>query len=304
MGGSGSGGGGGSGRVSYPTYMETIHSDWLDQTGTDTIEASITEVMNAAIGASPFVTAAAYDPTTPLADAWTAVCAFNTLADSLDNEADWLSAVAAARTEYDTNVVDTTQIDDDVNAFAQVLEDNLDYIQVPKIKAGYRTANAVMTSAFPIAEAVLRGMGMRDIAKYATELRVKNHFLRSEWILKAADTMLANLMQRVSFEEAVARISVEAKRIHIVASKEQTDQDYAFDEADAKWDMETFQYGANVLAAIGGGTVAPGKERPSKVSSALGGALSGAAAGAMAFPANPLLGAGIGAAFGIGASLF
>src|SRR3972149_3181734 len=118
MGGSGSGGGGGSGRVDYPDYMKTIHNDWLNQTGTDTIEASITEVMNAAIGASPYTSATAYDPTTPLADAWTAVCAFNTLADGLSHETDWLSAIAAARSEYDNNVVDTTQIDDDVNAFA------------------------------------------------------------------------------------------------------------------------------------------------------------------------------------------
>ena len=52
MGGS-SGGGGGSGRVSYPSYMETVHNDWLDATGTDTIEISVTQVMDAALGSSP-----------------------------------------------------------------------------------------------------------------------------------------------------------------------------------------------------------------------------------------------------------
>uniref|UniRef100_A0A6M3KTC7 Uncharacterized protein n=1 Tax=viral metagenome TaxID=1070528 RepID=A0A6M3KTC7_9ZZZZ len=300
MGSSGSGGGGGSGRVDYPDYMKTVHGDWLDQGATDTIEASVTEIMNAAIGASPFITAVAYNPATPLADAWTAVCAFNTLTDALDHEVDWLSAIAAARSEYDDNVVDTTQIDDDVNAFAQVLEDQLDYIVLPKLKAGYRDANAVLTSAFPIAEAIVRGMGMRDVAKYATDLRLKNHFLRAEWIGKAADRMLINLIERVRFEEAVARVSVEAKRIHIVSSKEQTDQDYAFDEADGKWDLEAFQYGANVLAAIGGGTAQTGRERPSKAQSALGGAMSGAAAGASIGGAP---GAAIGGILGLGAAL-
>ena len=301
MGGS-SGGGGGSGRVSYPSYMETVHNDWLDATGTDTISVSITEVMDVALGASgsPWAAAAAYNPATPLADAWTAVCAFNTITDALSHETDWLSAIAAARSEYDDNVVDTTQIDDDVNAFAQVLQDQLDYIEIPKLKAGYRDANAVLTSAFPIAEAVMRGMGMRDVAKYATDLRLKNHFLRAEWIGKAADRMLINLIERVRFEEAVARISVEAKRVHIVASKEQTDQGYSFDEADAKWDLEAFQYGANVLAAIGGGTAAPGRERPSTAQSAIGGAMSGAAAGASV--AGPW-GAAIGGVLGLGAGL-
>jgi hypothetical protein len=301
MGGSGSGGGGGSGRVEYPAYMEAAHEDWLSQGGTDTIEASVTEVMNSAIGASPFTGAAAYDPATPLADAWTAVCAFNTLADGLDHEADWLSAISAARSEYDNNVVDTTQIDDDVNAFAQVLQDQLDYVELPKLKAGYRDANAVVSSAYPIAESVITGMMMRDVAKYATELRLKNHLLRSQWILQSAEIMLKNLMQRVQFEQAVAQVSVEAKRIHIVASKEQTDQDYAFDEADGRWDLETFQYGANLLAAIGGGTSNGARERPSKAQSALGGAMSGASAGLALSGGNPI-GAAIGGLIGLGAS--
>jgi hypothetical protein len=279
--------------------MKAAHEDWLTQDGTDTIEASITEVMNAAIGASPYSGATAADPDTPLADAWTAVCAFNTVVDALDQEADWLSAIAAAYGEYDNNVVDATYIEDDINAFAQVLQDQLDYVEVPKIKAGYRDANAVLSSAFPIAEAVIRGMGMRDVAKYATDLRLKNHFIRSEWVLKAADSMLKNLMERVRFEEAVARISVEAKRIHIVAVKEEVDQQAQFDEADGKWDLEAFQYGGNLLAAIGGGTASIPGANPSKSQSALGGALSGAAAGAQFGP----WGAMAGGVLGLGASL-
>ena len=301
MGGSGSGGGGGSGRVDYPAYMQTIHGDWLDNSGADTMTSSITDLMEVAVGSSPFSAASAYDPTTPLADAWTAVCAFNTVTDALSHESDWLSAISAARAEYDNNIVDTTQIDDDVNAFAQVLEDKLNYIDVPALKAGYRDANAVVSSAYPIAESVLRGMSIKDVAKYATELRIKNHFIRSEWILKAAENMLRNLMSRVQYEQQVAQLSVEAKRIHIVANQEQTNQDYSFDEADGRWDLETYQYGANLLASIGGGAASTGgsKERPSKAQSALGGAVSGAAAGASFGP----WGAAAGAVIGIGMSL-
>ena len=296
----GSGGGGGSGKIEYPTYMSTVHNDWLDKTGTDVIELSVTEAMDAAIGASPWTSAAAYDPATPLADAWTAVCALNTLADALDHETDWSSAIAAAISDYDGSVVDEDKLDDDINAYAQVQQDNIDYVILPKLRAGYRDANAVLSSAFPIAEGVVWGMHVKDVGKYATDLRLKNHILRSEWVLKAAETMLKNQMMRVEFEKAVAHLSVEAKRIHIVATKEQTDQDYTFDENDAKWDMEAFQYGANVLAAIGGGTVGPGNKRPSAASSAIGGALSGAAAGAAV--GGPVGGV-IGGVLGLGAAL-
>ena len=73
MGGSGGGsqgaggGGGGTGTVAYPAYMQTIHNDWLDNTGVDTISSSVTDVMDAALGNSPFAAAAAYDPATPIA---------------------------------------------------------------------------------------------------------------------------------------------------------------------------------------------------------------------------------------------
>ena len=33
-GGSSGGGGGGSGQVDYPSYMKTVHNDWLDNTAT------------------------------------------------------------------------------------------------------------------------------------------------------------------------------------------------------------------------------------------------------------------------------
>lgn len=464
----GSGGGGGSGKVEYPSYMTTVHNDWLDATGTDTIELSVTEAMDAALGASPWSSATAYDPTTPLTDAWTAVCAlntlvdaldhetdwssaisaalsdvdstidpdteltagraaitaldtlvdaldhesdwasalaavvtqfdtsidadteladgwsaitaFNTLIDALDHEADWASALAIAITGYDDSVDDSTKIDDNVQAFAQVLHEDLDNVQLPKWRAGYRDANAVLSSAYPIGEAVIYGGHQRDVAKYATDLRLKSregrsawllqavkdmlgsqlkrtefeqavaqlssehkikahtirvqatsagtsdamksqamrvdgekavaeissgfemkaHAIRTEAITKSAEVMLRQQMMRVEYEKAVASLSVEAKRIHIVAEKEETDQNYTFDENDARWDLETYQYGANVLAAIGGGTVGTSSKRPSAASSALGGALSGASAGAMA--GGPM-GAVIGGVLGLGAAL-
>ena len=58
-----------------------------------------------------------------------------------------------------------------------------------------------------------------------------------------------------------------------------------------RWDMEVFQYGSNVLGAIGGGVLIP--RQPSQMQSMIGGALTGAAAGGIASGGNPLaIGAG------------
>ena len=94
---------------------------------------------------------------------------------------------------------------------------------------------------------------------------------------------------------------IEANRMKIVALKEQTDTDLKYDEADATWDLEVFQYGCNVLASIGGGVASPkGSKQPSTSQSMIGGALSGAAAGGMigGLP-GALIGGVLGAAGGL-----
>ena len=300
-GGSSGGGGGGSGQVDYPSYMKTVHEDWLHGTA-DTIESSVTTIMNAALGDSPFLTATAYDPTTPLADSWTAVCAFNAVVDALDHSSDWQSVIVNAALIVDGNIITDAYITADINAFADVLDDQITNDVLPRFEAGMRDINAVMSSAFVFGKANIEGMRDRDVTKYGTELRVKMNIQRNELISKSTELMLTNLMHRVEFEKAVASLSVEAKRIHIVANKEQTDQDVKFDEADAQWDLEVFQYGANLLAAIGGGTAQPsgGQKQMTTSQSALGGALAGAAVGAQV--GGPW-GAGIGAIIGLGAGL-
>ena len=55
----GSGGGSSSGEVSYPAYMETKHSTWLDAVAADMIIAQT--------GDSPYASAVAFDPDCVLA---------------------------------------------------------------------------------------------------------------------------------------------------------------------------------------------------------------------------------------------
>ena len=91
--------------------------------------------------------------------------------------------------------------------------------------------------------------------------------------------MLRLMMQRVAWEEGLVKLSIEGNRIKIVALKEETDMNAEIDKFDALWDLETFQYGANLLAAISGGTTGP--QKPSTAASVIGGAMSGMSAGAM-----------------------
>lgn len=132
-------------------------------------------------------------------------------------------------------------------------------------------------------------------------------------IMKGTDTAAKSavqmLLQKKEMERAIAAMSIEKERLAMIAENAQHEEDVRLDEANAKWDLDVFQHGANVLAGIAGGThstSSPSYGRSAGMN-ALGGALSGAAAGAMIGSAVPgigtAVGAGVGALLGIGGSL-
>uniref|UniRef100_A0A6M3IYU5 Uncharacterized protein n=1 Tax=viral metagenome TaxID=1070528 RepID=A0A6M3IYU5_9ZZZZ len=280
----GGGGGGGSGRVDYPEYMKNVHSDWLY--GTDSINSvvgveNITAIMATAIGASPFSGETAYDPDVELDYIDVAVAGFNTAIDALSNTTDYNTAVAAAAAKVDSTIVTSAYIQEDVDEFAAALDDQIESRVIPRYEAGMSDINAVISSAFPIGRAVIEGFRNRDVAKHASGLRLQLDLERNRMILDGAGSMIKALHSRVELEGKYAALITDAKRIRVIAMKEQNDQDIALGEADARWDMEVFQYGANVMASIGSASVAtyPAGSSMSKSQSALSGAAAGAAIG-------------------------
>lgn len=89
------------------------------------------------------------------------------------------------------------------------------------------------------------------------------------------------IMQKLLAKQELARLSIEARRIMIVANKEFIDADNEFEVKNVKWSLEMLQKGGNVLASIQGASPVSSGDEPNQTRSAVGGALSGAAAGAM-----------------------
>lgn len=316
-----SGGGGGTGIVEYPAYMETIHSDWLDNTGTDTITSSITDIMDAAQGASPWAAATAYDPDADITALEAAIAGFDAILAGINEGTEWAALFTQAVASIivaDKAIAGITdaEIVDDSAAFGASLDNQIITTVLPRFQGGMRDINAVVSSAFVIGQAIIEGFRDTDVAKHESGLRVAaavknadvdvaeaqiniNKDVSVEQIrVSASDQMIRFLLQKYSWEEAYTKIVVEGKRIKIVAKKEENDVELKIDEADALWDLEVFQYGGNLLAAIGGGTASPSGKGPSQMQSALGGAMSGAAAGAMIGSVVPGIGTAVGAIAG------
>ena len=273
--GGGSGGGGSAGKIEYPAHVTAAHADWLDDDGTDSIESSMTELMNAAIGASPFIGAVAFDPATYI----TAALAGPTA----------LAALVAQMTALDTVIADflsDTKVAAEIDAFSDQLDAQLESTVYPRFEVGMRDVNAVMSSAFVLGRALIEDGRDREVARFASQVRLQ----------RSGPETIQMMNMRVQSQVQLAQALVEANRIAIVAKKEQTDRNLYIDEADAKWDLSVFTYGGNLMAAPGGGTVMP--QRASDAATALGGAMSGAAMGAMAGSVIPGVGTVAGAVAG------
>ena len=327
-----SGGGGSSGAVTHSVYLESVHADWLNSTGTDTIETSITEVMDAALGSSPWSGLSAYDPAAPIAAYEAVLTAYKAILAGIVDTTNWAAlftqasasvgvfvplAIADMAAIADVPDISNAEIVADVAAFGDDLDDEILIRDLPQFRRGMQDINAVVSAAFPIGEAVIHALKNKSIAKYDASLRVSaimknadlhvanqstqlevgtanlkkamevgktNTLTATDYkriYLDGANQILHLMLQRVSWEEGYAKMSVEANRIKIVAMKEQTDQNAVIDEADAKWDLDVFQSGANVMAASAGGTSTSGIKGVSKAQSAIGGAMMGGAAGYM-----------------------
>jgi hypothetical protein len=230
--------------------------------------------MNSALGNSPWTGVTAYNPDADIAAYEAVIADLGVLLGGLDEAVDWAALYAQA--ELTLNGVAEAAIIADAAAFASILDADLNVKILPRFRRGMQDINAVVSSAFVLGEAVIEGFRDRELAKYTSGLRLDS----KARVLTATEMMVQMAGRRITWNEDYTKTFIEAQRIKLVAKKEETDRNAAIDDADAKWDLGVFQHGANLLAAIGGGTAIPYTPGTNATASTIGGALAvvGAAA--------------------------
>lgn len=259
----GGGGGGSSGKVDFPQYIKDAHGDWVDHGGVDAINSSMVDVMNSALGNSPFSGLVVYDPDTDIS-AWLAeLTTFNDYVDLLSSGTG-LDALVSG-------ILDDSRISDEVDAFAASVDAQLTGEIYPRFEAGMRDINAVISSAFVIGRAIIEDGRDREVARFEGSLRMKAF----------GDDALRLVALKLQYQQTLTEATMKAHGLKIAAKKEEVDDQAEFDEQDARWDLEVFQYGANLLAAPGGGVMIPkGQQGMSKTQATISGAMAGASVGA------------------------
>lgn len=282
----GSSGGSSSGKVSYPAYMETKHSDWLDE-----IDTLITAATN------PYTAATAYDPDTIFTENAAQLSLFNTAVQALDPDTDWADFWTIAQTKLEANVFSDTLINAKVAAYTATILARHTQDILPIYQRGMQDVRSVMTSAFTIGEALLTADAQRDVDKFEADLKRDNEMKKNELISHAADAMLQALNQSIIAQQNLTTTLVESNRIKVVAKFEENDAQVTFDEKEELWDFELYTFAGNMLASVAGAASPTTGKKVSTGASVLGGAMSGAALGASVSSGNPMA-AGIGAVVG------
>lgn len=248
----GSGGSQGSGEVKYAAYLETAHSGII---GTTTISQTLISTLNTMMATSPYALVNAFNPDTALA--------------AMD------SAIAIHKTAIDALLSDAS-IKADSDAYAAIIDDQLNTVVKPRFNAMMRDIGGVQSSAFVIGLANIEASRNRDVAKYTGESKMRRIELHTTAI------------------KDNTQFKLDKERMVIAAKHDEEQRNSEIDTYDANWDIDCLLKGGQFLGALGGGTNVP--DKPSKLGSAIAGGLSGAAAGFMiGGPAGAVAGGALGA---------
>ena len=300
MGGSSGGGGGGSGAVSWPSYLQDAHYEALSNKGEDAVYDSITKRLNAAIGASPYSGELAFDPSDSIDELFLYLTAFESIINDWNSTTKWQAAITTADAEL-TSTFSEADIAGIVSNHSDLILDELEDSVLPTYRIGMRDLNMVNSSAYAVGEAIILNRAIKEINKTGADLRAYNLKAKREGTLQGANKILDMDVMQMAWRDSWHKLMYEVERLTIVSSKEFVDRQLEIDALDGRWDLESFQYYWNGIAAISGGTSTTGGSRPSQGQSAIGGALSGAAMGGMLTGGNPI-GMAAGAVIGLGAS--
>lgn len=272
-----------------PAYLQTDHGTAVDNVATAVSSAS-----------NPYTGLVAYDPDADLATMATDIAELATHIDEIDWETIFPVIYELAVDLVDTYINHDVYIEGRVAAHAAILDTDLSTKVYPKFQAGMRDMNAIMTSAYTIGMANLLLDRNDKLDRFTADMELQMVKDRNSMINQAVSEIMRLFLQRVEFQRALAALQVDYARLSIAAKADEATENKGIEAEEQKWGMAKYQYLANMIAALNGGTLSIPNSEGNKSARVLGSSLSGAAAGAMIgaslIPGDN--GGGIGAALG------
>lgn len=342
----GSGGGAAAGNET-PEYLQGAHKqmisgsnvygiadDYLDNTFLFSVMEDLIETNE-----SPYNGEVSYDPDTDIAAALVETQAFDDQVDALNPVTDFNTrhsnavtksadiAFSSLATAINLAVASATAalseaaISSAITAYRSSVEARL-ATRLSELSGAAADINAVHSSAFILAEALIDAEVEKDINLFESQIKlesfkdllrgqieviVRKELAKDQYISTAVSEMNRLALAGLDAAKVNAGLFQDFYKFKIVAKKEESRENLELDVNDALWDMEIFQRGSNVIAsAFGASTLTEPKMSPfrSALSGLSGGASAGAAIGSVIPGVGTAIGAGVGGAIGLAGGLF
>lgn len=299
---SGSGGsGGGSATSVVQQHLINMHGDWLARCveGSATIfpNRTMVDLINDSFNATnPFTGVSAYDGQSEFNAMDTMLQRFKQQVDLLEIDNASLSS-PIVDTDFDTLEAPEIGLEDfreAVITYEEVLSEQLMDVTLPRFNTDMRGANATNGSAYVLGKAMLLRAHQRDVAAFSGDLRAKfalgklDYHTKWELTKLAARVDIRSRKYLIRYENAnwsrdvqsnLMHYGVEIERMKLTRRAEERAQNINYKDSEFRVPFEAYQYGANLIAAISGGTAPVRHSSSSATSSVIGGALQGMSIG-------------------------
>ena len=263
--------------IEYPSYMQIQHEFWLDGGGTGADDTKgLTLAIKNAITTNPFTGLTGYNPTTDIASMASAIVTFAATVSSMNAHTDFDTYHDAAVAQIDAKIAPDSYILARVQAHASALDSEINAKIIPRFNAGMRDINAVQTSAFVIGRSIIEVDRNEKVDKFMADLRFQADAKRGDLIQAATNEMVRMYLQKLELGRVVGAMTIEQLRLAIAAQSDYKTEIKALAADLGRWPLEVYKYGANMLAAIGGGTTSSVPMDGNKTARIVGAGLSAA----------------------------
>lgn len=270
MGGGGKGGGGEtSSEVRYAPYIEDAHAALINLSAIENNRLLAKAGEDGSTG--PYAGLAFDNIDTAFFSSGYTIASYPSLWDMFGKFVAGLSVEALWDQIYDDSV-NAPVTDAMITAESALLQDDIDTVALPKMNAGYRDMNAVMSSSFLTARTLIQDQKLKAVAKFSAQ--VKQH---------AMDIAVQRWGRHLEWNNHVVEQYRVMNQLFWATKFDLIDATGQLNTRNELWRFTVLDHHRLNVASLNGAVTSKTKgQEASTASRAIGGALGGAAMGAMA----------------------
>lgn len=275
--------------IKYAPYLQSAHQDALNDNGSDTLNISLFDAMNAAFNDSPYGGTTVLVPEHAFFGLGYGISDFPSIYDMFGKFMAGLDVHKLWEQTYN-GIITSAPLQTVISSHAQRLDDDLEQSVYPRFEAGMRNIGAINSTAFAVGRAIIEDTRIRELNSFIGKLE-----------LGAFETSIKMWSSHLDWNRSVVAIYEEIAQMYYGVTQVANEYNAAMAAKHTTFNLDLFEYARAMLGALGGTAAATGpgaSARPSPIAKGIAGGMSGAMMGASVGSAYAGVGAVPGAIIG------